>query len=243
VVSGGGAIVAAVSGVAGVAAGVLGDDGGGVVLGLIEPALVSVVVAGGAPLELSLFPLLQAAARTKAITAKGVSLMMSALLSWLSLIPIPSLWRKYRTFSLYFMDRRVFLATTGYSLAGLMLGGPDDDEPTEEVKRVLKARFGDRTLTKAHVQFDIPENAPDGRFVPIFLETDLPLTADHYIKAFHVIVDHNPDIYVAGFWGVASIDSKIKMRRTSYVRAIAEMNTGELYVSAKKVFVTLNGCG
>jgi sulfur-oxidizing protein SoxY len=107
----------------------------------------------------------------------------------------------------------------------------------------LKARFGDRTLTKAHVQFDIPENAPDGRFVPVFLETDLPQTQDHYVKAFHVIVDHNPDIYVAGFWGVPSIDTRIKMRRTSYVRAIAEMNTGELYVSAKKVFVTLNGCG
>jgi len=149
------------------------------------------------------------------------------------------------------MDRRAFLALTGSSVAGLMLGrhdGPDDDEPTEEVKRVLKSRFGDRTLTKSHVQFDIPENAPDGRFVPIFLETDLPQTPDHYVKAFHVIVDHNPDIYVAGFTlsaalGAASIDSRIKMRRTSYVRAIAEMNTGELYVSSKKVFVTLNGCG
>ena len=155
-----------------------------------------------------------------------------------------SLWRKSRALSLYFMDRRAFLALTGSSVAGLMLGhGPDDDEMTEDVKRVLKARFGDRTLTKAHVQFDIPENAPDGRFVPIFLETDLPQTPDHYVKAFHVIVDHNPDIYVAGFWGVPSIDTRIKMRRTSYVRAIAEMNSGELYVSAKKVFVTLNGCG
>jgi sulfur-oxidizing protein SoxY len=154
-----------------------------------------------------------------------------------------SLWRKSRTLTLYFMDRRAFLATTGWSLAGLMLGGPDDDEPTEAVKAVLKSRFGDRTLTKAHVQFDIPENAPDGRFVPIFLETDLTQTPDRHVKAFHVIVDHNPDIYVAGFWGVASVDTKIKMRRTSYVRAVAEMNTGELYVSAKKVFVTLNGCG
>ena|SRR5579859_2734590 len=137
------------------------------------------------------------------------------------------------------MDRRVFLVTTASSLAGLMLGGPDDDEPTDAVKAVLKSRFGDRTLTKAHVQFDIPENAPDGRFVPVFLETDLPDAP----KAFHLIVDHNPDIYVAGFWGVASIDTRIKMRRTSYVRAIAETQSGELYVSNKKVFVTLNGCG
>jgi sulfur-oxidizing protein SoxY len=158
----------------------------------------------------------------------------------------PLSWRKSRAFSLYFMDRRVFLATTAASLAGLMLDrrhDPDDDEPTEAVKAVLKSRFGDRALAKAHVQFDIPENAPDGRFVPILIETDLDQTPNRYVKAVHVIVDHNPDIYVAGFSGVASIDTKIKMRRTSYVRAIAEMNTGELYVSAKKVFVTLNGCG
>ncbi|HSY80991.1 MAG TPA: hypothetical protein VK807_04485 [Gemmatimonadaceae bacterium] len=45
-VSGAGAAICVVSGVAGVdAAGVLGDAGG-VVLGLIAPALVSVVVAG-----------------------------------------------------------------------------------------------------------------------------------------------------------------------------------------------------
>ncbi len=145
------------------------------------------------------------------------------------------------------MDRRGFLYTAGATIAGLWIG-PDDDEPTDEVKRVLRARFGDRTLTKAHVQFDIPENAPDGRAVPIFLETDLQQSPDRFVKAFHVIVDHNPDIYVAGYTlsaalGGASIDTRIKMRRTSYVRAIAEMNTGELYVSSKKVWVTLNGCG
>lgn len=157
------------------------------------------------------------------------------------MVEVRSLWRKTWTLTLYFMDRRGFLATTASSIAGLMLhghGGPDDDAPTDAVKAVLKSRFGDRTLTKAHVQFDIPENAPDGRYVPVFLETDL---SD--VKAWHLIVDHNPDIYVAGFSGVASVDTRIKMRRTSYVRAIAEMNTGELYVSNKKVFVTLNGCG
>ncbi len=43
--------------------------------------------------------------------------------------------------------------------------------------------------------------------------------------------------------GAASIDTRIKMRRTSYVRAIAETNSGELWTAATKVFVGLNGCG
>jgi sulfur-oxidizing protein SoxY len=151
------------------------------------------------------------------------------------------------------MNRRAFFRAGASAAVGLVvarpaLAGPDDDEPSAEVKRVLDAHFGARALTKGHVKFDIPENAPDGRAVPVFIETDIEPTAERYVKAFHVVVDHNPDIYLAGFEmsaaaGAAAIDTRIKMRRTSYVRAIAEMSTGELFVSAKKVFVTLNGCG
>jgi sulfur-oxidizing protein SoxY len=126
--------------------------------------------------------------------------------------------------------------------------GTEDDEPPEQVKRVLEARFGKRPIRKGHVQLDIPEDAPDGRVVPLFIETDLPMTPADYVKGVHIIVDHNPDIYLAGFQltpalGAAAIDTRIKMRRTSYVRAIAETSRGELWYAATKVFVTLNGCG
>lgn len=143
------------------------------------------------------------------------------------------------------------LLTPGALLAGAGPARPaadDEDDLTEAVKKVFALRFGDRPIRKGHVQLDIPENAPDGRSVPVFIETDLPTTADEYVKAFHLIVDHNPDIYVAGFelspaLGAASIDTRIKMRRTSYVRVIAETNRGALWSKATKVFVTLNGCG
>jgi len=132
---------------------------------------------------------------------------------------------------------------------GVPSGPPQgDDEPPEQVKRVLEARFGKRPIRKGHVQLDIPEEAPDGRVVPLFIETDLPMTPAEYVKGVHIVVDHNPDIYLAGFQltpalGAASIDTRIKMRRTSYVRAIAETSRGELWYAASKVFVTLNGCG
>ena len=136
-------------------------------------------------------------------------------------------------------------------LGAAPLGGAtadDDDEPPEAVKRVYQARFGNRVPRKGHVQLDVPENAPDGRSVPVFVETSLPMVSTDYVKAIHIVVDHNPDIYLAGFGfspslGAASIDTRIKMRRTSYVRAIVETSRGELWTSATKVFVTLNGCG
>ena len=161
-------------------------------------------------------------------------------------------------------SRRSFLGTGVLGLAALVLGRDasaaelltaqtpprwaPDDEPGEPVKKVLKERFGDRPLKKGHVQLDVPVDAPDGRVVPIFIETDLPMERDNYVKGIHLLVDHNPDIYLAGYQltpalGAASIDTRIKMRRTSYVRAIAETSRGELWYAATKVYVGLNGCG
>lgn len=123
-----------------------------------------------------------------------------------------------------------------------------DDDPPEAVLQVYRARFGDRVPKKGHVQLDVPENAPDGRSVPVFVETSLPVVSTDYVRAIHIVVDHNPDVYLAGFsfspsLGATSIDTRIKMRRTSYVRAIVETGRGELWTAATKVFVTLNGCG
>lgn len=143
------------------------------------------------------------------------------------------------------LSSRVLGAT---SVAAAPRVAADDDEPPEAVKQVYRARFGNRVPRKGHVQLDVPENAPDGRAVPVFVETSLPMVSTDYVKAIHIVVDHNPDIYLAGFQfspalGAASVDTRIKMRRTSYVRAIVETSRGELWTSATKVFVTLNGCG
>jgi sulfur-oxidizing protein SoxY len=131
------------------------------------------------------------------------------------------------------------------TLAGT--SGPGD-EMIDAVRQLLKAKFGDRQIQAGHVQFDIPTDAPDGRAVPAIMDIDLPVTPTSYVAAYYLLVDHNPDICLATYHltaasGEGPIETRIKMRRTSYVRAIAEMNTGELWSAATKVFVGLNGCG
>jgi sulfur-oxidizing protein SoxY len=126
--------------------------------------------------------------------------------------------------------------------------GADDDEPSEAVKKVLREIFGDRPIRTGHVQLDLPENPPDGRLVPVFVESDLPMTPDDHVTAIHLIVDKNPDIHLAAFQltpavGLASIDTRIKMRATSHVRAIAETSRGEVWWAVRKVFPATNGCG
>ena len=94
----------------------------------------------------------------------------------------------------------------------------------------------------------MPLVAEDGRIVPVIIESDLPMTADRYVKSVHLVVDHNPDPHLAAFQltpaiGSVSISTRIKMKRTTWVRALAVTNTGEVWADYARVQVTLNGCG
>ena len=84
--------------------------------------------------------------------------------------------------------------------------------------------------------------------VPVIIETDLPMTAQDYVKAVHLIVDHNPDPHLAAFHltaalGQMSISTRIKMKRTTWVRAVLQTSTGDVWAGYARVLVTLNGCG
>lgn len=155
------------------------------------------------------------------------------------------------------------LAALGLSAAGglsasdrLATGFPplstlDPEVPNEEVARILKDLFGNRTIRsgdKGKIALDMPAVAEDGRVVPVIIESNLPMTAESYVKGVHLIVDHNPDPHLAAFHltpaiGAVSIQTRIKMKRTTWVRAILETSTGEVWADYARVNVTLNGCG
>jgi sulfur-oxidizing protein SoxY len=163
------------------------------------------------------------------------------------------------------MERRSFLQVVGLigaALAGDGLRGvarrlegsvrvadPDDPPvPNETVAKILAERFGGRPINRGHVTLDMPEMAEDGRYVPVLLESDLPMERDQYVKAVYLIVDHNPDPLVTAFHltpalGPVQLQTRIKMKRTSWIRAIAENSGGELWADYLKVETSLNGCG
>ena len=161
-------------------------------------------------------------------------------------------------------SRRLFLRSALLTAAGMIGSGsllqgerllaargadPDDPAvPNEEVARILKEISGGKPIRRGHLSLDMPLVAEDGRIVPVIIESDLPMTAERYVEAVHLIVDHNPDAHLAAFQltpaiGAVSISTRIKMKRTTWVRAIAATNTGEVWASYARVQVTLNGCG
>lgn len=132
--------------------------------------------------------------------------------------------------------------------SGLAFGPDDPEVPNEKVARILKDLFADRPIRRGHVDLDMPVVAEDGRVVPVIIESDLPMMAGRFVKGVHLIVDHNPDAHVAAFHltpalGRVFISTRIKMKRTTWVRAILETNTGEVWAGYSRVLVTLNGCG
>jgi sulfur-oxidizing protein SoxY len=159
------------------------------------------------------------------------------------------------------VPRRSFLHACAAAAVGTVVAGPilnrllaatvepeDPEVPNAEVARILQRISGGRPIRRGHVSLDMPVVAEDGRVVPVMIETDLPQTAERYVKAVHLIVDHNPDPHLAAFHltsslGAASISTRIKMKRTTWVRAIAETSTGEIWADYTRVRVTLNGCG
>lgn len=153
--------------------------------------------------------------------------------------------------------RSALLATAGIIGSGSLLeserllayvGDPDPEVPNAEVARILKDISGGRPIRRGHLSLDMPVLAEDGRIVPVIIESDLPMAAERYVKAIHLIVDHNPDAHLAAFHltpaiGSVSISTRIKMKRTTWVRAIAATNGGEIWAAYARVQVTLNGCG
>ena len=156
------------------------------------------------------------------------------------------------------LSRRTFLKSSALAVAAIAASGSaaaaaeqfsagPGNEPDDDVKKVLREKFGARPIREGHITLDVPDVAPDSREVPLLIESDLPMTPDNYVKGIHIVVDHNPDIYLAGFdftaaIGAATLDTRIKMRRSSAVRIIAETSKGELWTTSRFVYTSLNGC-
>jgi sulfur-oxidizing protein SoxY len=120
------------------------------------------------------------------------------------------------------------------------------DKAWEENLR--QQNFQDRAIIEGAAQdileLKAPYTAEDASLVPISIHSQVPQTQDRFIKKMHIFVDQNPLPLVGLFEftpdsGKADLAMRIRVDTFSYVRVIAEMNTGELYMT--KSFVRAKG--
>ncbi|HEB70774.1 MAG TPA: thiosulfate oxidation carrier protein SoxY [Desulfobulbus sp.] len=129
--------------------------------------------------------------------------------------------------------------------------GPGEAEAAaapENIRDKLKATFGDRKVKMSDVTMKVPIIAENGAVVPVNISSDLPMEEGNYVKKIYIFVDENNDPFIADVEltpanGKAALSLRIKMRKTSQVRAILETSKGALYGTNKTVKVTIGGCG
>lgn len=108
-----------------------------------------------------------------------------------------------------------------------------------------KIYFKNHELNEADwLVLEAPSRAEDAAIVPITVKSLKPQTASRYIKNITIIIDENPDPYSANFHlnpAMEQVDLTFRMRvqQYSYVRAIAEMNDGSMYMTSR--FVKASG--
>lgn len=113
---------------------------------------------------------------------------------------------------------------------------------------IRPAVFPDRAINTGEAEkilsIKAPYRAEDATVVPISIHTMVAQTESRYIRGIHVYVDKNPVPLVGDFEftprsGKADLALRIRVDDQSFVRAIAEMNNGDLYMV--KSFVRATG--
>lgn len=114
---------------------------------------------------------------------------------------------------------------------------------------VLKEQFfSGKNIKESNdiIEIDAPYRAEDPALVPLKIISKIKQTKDKYIKKITVLVDKNPFPFVGEFeftpeTGKADLAMRVRVNTYSYIRAIAEMNDGQLYMS-KKFVKASGGC-
>lgn len=124
---------------------------------------------------------------------------------------------------------------------------PDPDPNSAIWNKVRQSLFENRSISDAAdrvIEMEAPFRVEDAATVPIVISAKLPQSADRYIRNIYLVIDKNPSPIAAVFRltpesGRADIETRVRIEEYTHVRAIAEMNDGKLYMTAR--FVRASG--
>ncbi len=116
-------------------------------------------------------------------------------------------------------------------------------------RQVLKPQyFAGKTLLNGDdvIQISAPVRAEDPALVPVQVTAQLLQTKARYIKRILLLIDNNPFPFVGEFEftpesGKADIAMRVRVNTYSYIRAIAELDNGQLFM-VKKFVKASGGC-
>ena len=120
---------------------------------------------------------------------------------------------------------------------------------TDTWRKVREAQFAGRAFEQGAEQvvaLEAPNRAEDAAVVPILIHAVQTQQPERWIRRIYLVIDKNPSPLGAVFTltpdsGRADIETRIRIEDYSWVRAIAEMQDGRLYMAMKYVKAS-GGC-
>ncbi|MFN0039993.1 MAG: quinoprotein dehydrogenase-associated SoxYZ-like carrier [Burkholderiales bacterium] len=117
---------------------------------------------------------------------------------------------------------------------------PAKSQYWEPIKLLM---FGDRVINpdeRKVVSVYLNTRAQDATTVPIMVKSEIDQSEKEYIKSIYLIVERNPSPTAGVFHftpesGRARVETRLRFEDFSFVRAVAEMNDGRLYMSQRFV--------
>lgn len=155
-------------------------------------------------------------------------------------------------------DVRIRRCTAGWALAGLALvlsalpparspavaaDGPPEPATVAVWLQMRAHLFGNRHITLDAgqvVTLRAPSRAQDASTVPISISTHLPQTPQRFVRKLYLLIDANPSPLGAVFTltpdsGRADIETRVRVEDYTWMRAIAELDDGSLYMDQRYV--------
>ncbi len=85
------------------------------------------------------------------------------------------------------------------------------------------------------IEIKVPRRAEDAGIVPVSIHAHIPQTPERYIEKVYVFVDKNPQPLAGTFtltpeMGRADLSMRLRINEYTNVRAVAQLNTGELHM-------------
>jgi sulfur-oxidizing protein SoxY len=108
---------------------------------------------------------------------------------------------------------------------------------------VRNSLFGNRPIADDAgevVSLRAPARAQDASTVPIAISTRMEQTPERYVSKVYLIIDQNPSPVAAVFSftpdsGRADIETRVRVEDYTWMRAVAELNDGRLFMSTRYV--------
>jgi sulfur-oxidizing protein SoxY len=118
----------------------------------------------------------------------------------------------------------------------------------KDAKKMLTDLVGGAALNKGRVHVKLPKITDKGPFTRITITVDSPMDPDDYVKAVHVVSERNTVPEVASFYftpinGKAEVTTRIRLKKTQIIVAVAEMNDGSAYIGKGRTKVSKGGGG